>query len=340
METRCGCVVRVEEESQVGDARRQFARLAHDLGFDETDAGRVALVATEMAGNLVKHTDRGGRLLAQPRLQGGVLGMDLLGLDRGPGIANVGQALRDGFTTAGSPGTGLGAISRVADRFEIHSVPGVGTGILARFWPHGAAPGHGAVEVGAVHLSKPGEPVCGDHWAILPSAEGATLLLADGLGHGSGAAEASTGAVRAFRARPGATPADAVRAIHAALRSTRGAAVAVAALDAARGEIRFCGVGNVAGTVAGGGGERERSMVSHNGTAGHQVGTVQEFSYEWPAESLVVMASDGLQTRWTMGRYPGLAGRDPVLVAGVLFRDFARDTDDVTVVVARRAAPP
>jgi anti-sigma regulatory factor (Ser/Thr protein kinase) len=334
METRCGCLVRVEEESQVGDARRQFSRLAHELGFDETDAGRVALVATEMAGNLVKHTAGGGRLLAQPRVQGGVVGMDILALDRGAGIANVGQALRDGFTTAGSPGTGLGAISRLADRFDIHSAPGVGTAILARVWPRGTEPAPVLLEVGAVHLSKPRESVCGDNWSIVARPGGATLLVADGLGHGPGAAEASVEAVRIFRANAEASPVQLVEAIHAGLRSTRGAAIAVAVLDAEAGQIRYSGVGNIAGSVAGG--EREHSMVSHNGTAGHHVGRVQEFTYAWPAGTSVVMHSDGLQSRWTMARYPALAGRDPMLIAGVLFRDFCRETDDATVVVVRR----
>lgn len=334
METRCGCLVRVEEESQVGDARRQFARLAHELGFDETDAGRVALVATEMAGNLVKHATGGGRLLAQPRVQGGVVGIDILALDRGQGIANVGQALRDGFTTAGSPGTGLGAISRLADRFDIHSAPGLGTAILARVWPRGTEPPPVLLQVGAVHLSKPRENVCGDNWSIVTRPAGATLLVADGLGHGSGAAEASVEAVRIFRANAEASPVELVEAIHAGLRSTRGAAIAVAVLDAEAGQIRYSGVGNIAGSVAGG--EREHSMVSHNGTAGHQVGRVQEFTYAWPAGTSVVMHSDGLQARWSLARYPALAGRDPMLVAGVLFRDFCRETDDATVVVVRR----
>ena len=334
METRCGCLVRVEEESQVGDARRQFQRLAHGLGFDETDAGRVALVTTEMAGNLVKHTAGGGRLLAQPRIQAGVLGIEIVALDRGAGIANVGQALRDGFTTAGSPGTGLGAISRLADRFDIHSLPGKGTAILARIWPRGSEPEPEPLEVAAVHLSKPRETVCGDNWTFLPREGGGVILVADGLGHGPGAAEASMEAVKVFRARPDDPPVRMVESIHAALRSTRGAAVAVALLDAQRGEIRYCGVGNIAGSVAGG--EQEHSMVSHNGTAGHHVGRVQEFTYAWPAGAMVVMHSDGLQARWSMGRYPGLAGRDPALVAGVLFRDFCRETDDATVVVVRR----
>jgi anti-sigma regulatory factor (Ser/Thr protein kinase) len=336
METRCGCTIRVEEESQVGDARRQLSRLAHELGFDETDAGRVALVVTEMAGNLVKHTPGGGRLVAHPRLQGGVLGLDILALDQGAGIANVGAALRDGFTTAGSPGTGLGAISRVADRFDIHSTPGIGTAILARLWRRNEAPAPGALEVGAVHLSKPRETVCGDNWALAPRADGALLLLADGLGHGPGAAEASGEAVRTFRAHAESTPARIVEEMHAALRATRGAAIAVAQLDTERGQIRYTGVGNIAGSVAGG--EREHSMVSHNGTVGHQMGRVQEFTYDWPMGTMVVMHSDGLQARWTLARYPGLAGRDPSLVAGVLFRDFCRETDDATVVVVRRTA--
>jgi anti-sigma regulatory factor (Ser/Thr protein kinase) len=335
METRCGCLVRVEEESQVGDARRQFARLATELGFDETDAGRVALVTTEMAGNLVKHTPGGGRLLAQPRLQEGVLGMDVLALDRGPGIPNVAAALRDGFTTAGSPGTGLGAISRVADGFDIQSTAELGTAILARFWPKRAEPAPIPVQVGAVHLSQPRESVCGDNWAILRRPGGALILVADGLGHGPGAAEASNEAVRVFRGLGDAGPVRVLEEVHAALRSTRGAAVSVAALDAERGEVRFAGVGNVAGSIAGG--EREQSMVSHNGTAGHQVGRLQEFVYPWPAEAMVVMHSDGVQARWTFSRYPGLAGRDPVIVAGIIYRDFGRDTDDATVVVARRA---
>lgn len=334
METRCGCLVRVEEESQVGDARRQFARLAHELGFDETDAGRVALVTTEMAGNLVKHTPGGGRLLAQPRLQEGVLGMDVLALDRGEGIPNVAAALRDGFTTAGSPGTGLGAISRMADRFDIQSTPGVGTAILARFWPRRVQPAPVPVELGAVHLSKPRESVCGDNWAVLRRPGGAVLMVADGLGHGPGAAEASIEAVRVFRGMADVTPVAVLEEVHAALRSTRGAAVSVAALDAERGEVRFAGVGNVAGSIAGG--EREHNMISHNGTAGHQLGRLQEFVYPWPAGSMVILHSDGVQSRWTFSRYPGLAGRDPVVVAGILFRDFGRDTDDATVVVARR----
>lgn len=337
MEIRCGFALPVGEASAVGEARRQLATLAREVGFDETDTGRVALVATEMAGNLAKHARGGGRIVAQPRVRGERAGIEILALDHGPGIGSLGQALRDGYSTAGSPGTGLGAISRVADEFDIHSAAGVGTAVLARLWPRGhpavvAAP----LQLGAVRIPHPGESVCGDAWAWHPRPEGGQVVVADGLGHGPGAAEAAGEAVRVFREHPALAPAEALQRMHGALRATRGAAVAVADLDAVKGEVRFAGVGNIAGTVVGAAGHH--NMVSHSGIVGHQMPRQQEFTYPWPPGALVILHSDGVTTRWSLDRYPGLAGRDPSLVAGVLFRDFARENDDATVVVARRTA--
>ena len=80
-------------------------------------------------------------------------------------------------------------------------------------------------------------------------------------------------------------------------------------------------------------------MVSHNGTAGHAAGSIHEFTYPVPPQSTIVMFSDGLGTRWDLTPYPGLAQRSPALIAGVLYRDFSRRRDDVTVVVARERRP-
>jgi hypothetical protein len=124
-----------------------------------------------------------------------------------------------------------------------------------------------------------------------------------------------------------------IEACHRALHAARGAALAVAELDAERGRVRFAGVGNVTGTVLGG--ARRQNMVSVNGTAGHGPLRIREFDYTWPAGGVLVMASDGLGTRWSVEDYPGLAARHPALVAGVLYRDHARGRDDVTVVVVR-----
>ena len=75
-------------------------------------------------------------------------------------------------------------------------------------------------------------------------------------------------------------------------------------------------------------------MVSYNGTVGHEVRKIREFTYLWPKGGLLVMHSDGLGTQWRLDRYPGLIARHPSLIAGVLYRDFNRGRDDVTVLVA------
>jgi hypothetical protein len=121
--------------------------------------------------------------------------------------------------------------------------------------------------------------------------------------------------------------------VHGGLRSTRGAAAAVAVVDRAARSVRFAGLGNIAASVLAGG--ESRSMVSLGGIVGHEARRIQPFEYPFPAGALLVLHSDGLGSRWTLDRYPGLTTRDPLVVAGVLFRDFVRGTDDATVVAVR-----
>ncbi|MBL6456108.1 ATP-binding protein [Belnapia sp. T6] len=329
----------VADPSQVAAARRIAATVARAVGFGEVDQGRVALVATELAGNLVRH-GRGGQLLVgsqAPDGPGEAPVVELLALDRGPGMTDIAACLRDGFSTAGTPGTGLGAIIRQSENFDIHSAPGSGTAILARLRRGRAALPPAAVSCAAVNLPKPGEEVSGDAWAFELGAETAALFVADGLGHGPLAAEASREAIRLFRRAPLAAPTEVLRSVHGGLRPTRGAAVAIARLDLAARVVAYGGIGNIAGTIVAADGVRR--MVSLNGTAGHTARSIQEFRYPVLGLSLIVLCSDGLGTSWSLDRYPGLASRDPLLIAGVLCRDFARGTDDLTVAVLRAAAP-
>ena len=62
-------------------------------------------------------------------------GVEILALDKGPGIRDLERSLRDGYSTAGGAGTGLGAISRLSSEFDVYSPPGKGTALLARIWP-------------------------------------------------------------------------------------------------------------------------------------------------------------------------------------------------------------
>ncbi|MBI3949862.1 MAG: SpoIIE family protein phosphatase [Acidobacteria bacterium] len=324
----------VSESSQVAEARREAVALASNLGFNETEAGKIAIVVTEAATNLVKHAT-GGQVLLRALERDGISGMEMLALDKGPGIANLGECLRDGHSTAGSAGTGLGAIIRLAALFNIHSRPGVGTAVLARFWSRPPkANSSSRLEIGAVCLPQPGEQICGDGWEISQSADRYSIMIADGLGHGPLAGEAAREAIRVFQQNSERSPAEIIEAAHAALRSTRGAAVALAEVDLVKRVIQFAGVGNIAGVVLSVG--KNQNLVSLNGTVGHEVRQIREFTYPWPEEALLILHSDGLATHRSLERYPGLALKHPSLIAGMLYRDHNRGRDDVAVVVAKQ----
>lgn len=329
----------VVESSQVGQVRRCAVQAAEALGFDEVTAGRVALLATELGNNLVRHAREGQLLLGAGELGGRQL-VELLSVDRGPGIADLGACMADGYSTGGTPGTGLGAVRRLADEFDIYSAVPAGTVILARV-VMGATPVAGqapaAIEAGAVVLPAPGETVSGDGWALALDGGRASVLLADGLGHGPGAAEAAQAATAAFGSAPYCGPAQMIERAHALLRSTRGAAVAAAELNAVEGALRFAGAGNVQGRLLSA--LEERTLLSQHGTVGLQIRRMQDLHYPWPPHALLVLHSDGLASRWSVKEWPGLLQRHPSLVAAWLMRDHRRGRDDTAVVVLRRREP-
>ena len=321
------------DPSGPGEVRRVAAALAARMGCGEADVGRVRLVATEAATNVVKH-GHGGELLLHGARDGYAWAVTLVALDRGPGLRDVPACFRDGMSTAGSPGTGLGAIRRLSTVFDLHSSP-AGTVLFAELRDGGRRPPD-RYEIGTIRVPYPGEPVCGDDVAVVSTDDGRCfVLVADGLGHGLAAAEAAEEATRLFRTSPGAGPVAVVEMLHDGLRSTRGAAAAAAEIDTRHRLVRFAGIGNIAASVQFD--ATLRSLVSHHGTLGHRVERVQEFTYPFPERALLVIHSDGLSARWDLSAYPGLASRHAMVVAGVLYRDFARRTDDASVVVVREA---
>lgn len=331
----------VGDTSGVAEARRHAAVLAGSLGFEAVQAGRLAIAVTEVASNLVKHAGR-GLLVYRAIERRGLPGIEVLSIDRGPGIANVAESLRDGHSTAGTPGNGLGAVQRLSSDFEMHSQPGRGT--LARFVVWQRLPVPEASPVRAVHalahggISLPvaGEVASGDGWAIEAGGERVALIVVDGLGHGPEAAVAARAALAAFGQR-GDRDAEATLAlVHDRLRPTRGAAAVVAIFEPRRERCTFCGVGNIALSIRAGG--ASRSAVSLGGILGHQVRRFQSFSYPFVRGALCIAHTDGIGTRWDLATYAGLEVRHPALVCAALFRDHRRERDDATVVAIRHAA--
>ncbi len=327
--------IAVSEASQAGEARRVATRMAEAIGFDEQARGEVAIVATELATNLARH-GRDGRLLIQALDLSGGPTMEILSVDAGPGMTDVPRCLRDGYSTAGTPGNGLGAVRRLSSVFDVHSTAGVGTVVVARLCRPTSEPAPGPrYEYAAISIPAPHEEVCGDTWRIAERDGDCAVLVVDGLGHGPLAADAATQAGAVFDESPFEDAEALIGRAHGALSGTRGAALAVAQIDGDGGAgVRYTGVGNISGVLAGG--ERTRGLASQNGTVGLQLRKVLSFDYEWPPRGLLVMHSDGISNRWQLDTYPGLAQRHPAIIAGVLWRDFGRGRDDATIVVVSR----
>jgi anti-sigma regulatory factor (Ser/Thr protein kinase) len=327
--------VGANDASQIGHARRQALGMASAQGFSELRQGQLGIVVTEAAGNIAAHAGEGEVVLSPWEFRG-VRGIDVLALDKGAGMADVGRSLEDGYSTGGTAGQGLGAISRLTSDFQLYSAPGKGTALWARLTADDAA---ASTETSAAYLSGViclplvGETACGDGWGAVHSPTRSIYMLADGLGHGPSAAEAAEEALRIFHAEFEHPITRILQDAHGALAKTRGAAVAVAEVLYDKNTVNYAGVGNIAGSLLLGG--QSRSMVSMNGILGHTMGKLQLFTYPWQKGTSLIMHSDGLNTRWSVDQYPGLASRHPALLAAMLYRDFSRRRDDVTVLVSR-----
>jgi anti-sigma regulatory factor (Ser/Thr protein kinase) len=332
-------VFSITHASDVAAARRGGQRLADDMGFDETRAGQLAIIITETATNIVKH-GVAGKLFIGPA-QTHVAGIDVIAFDTGPGINDIDLALRDGVSTAGTAGNGLGALVRLSDEFDIYSMRDKGAVFFMRLLREapdemlGYRPDVAPLQVGALSLPLAGEEETGDGWAVAIDEHGANLMGVDGLGHGPIAAEAALAAITSLEKSPSAEPARVVDNAHNVMRATRGAALAAARIDFARDEVRFAGIGNIGACVYDDEGVR-RQLVSHNGIVGNNMRKVQEFTVPCAPGSLCILHSDGLSTQWSLETYPGLQARHPALIASVLMRDFARARDDAMVLVVRR----
>ncbi|MDG4795241.1 SpoIIE family protein phosphatase [Micromonospora sp. WMMD1082] len=322
-----GSWFRAEDGSAV---RRAAERLGDQLGMPTARIADLAIVAAELTSNLIKHADDGVLLLRPVRRELDA-GVEMVAIDTGPGMVDLTHSARDGHSTAGTLGIGLGAIVRQASWFDAYSRPGRGTVIAVRVFADAETD---PPWVGGLTRPLSGETVSGDGHAARIVGERRQVLVTDGLGHGPLAAAATDAALTAFRDAPAAPPAEVVGHLHRAMSHTRGAALAVAEPDPAAGVLRYAGLGNIAGAVATVDGRR-RGLVSLPGIAGHQRPVIRQYDYPFDAGSLLVMHTDGVADRWQLSDYPGLSGRSPLVMAATLLRDAGIRRDDAGVLVAR-----
>jgi anti-sigma regulatory factor (Ser/Thr protein kinase)/serine/threonine protein phosphatase PrpC len=344
--------IEVRDEAQVGAARRAVHAYAREVGFTERELAELDIVVQEIGTNAVRYATRGGWLHCTRPL-GAEPGVELCYWDKGPGIYDLDRAVRDGVSTSGSLGAGLGAIRRFMDEFDAYSTVRVtgalrplpnsrrttyGTTLLGRKWVAAtrlASDAHAATarRIGVWSRPHPDELHNGDAYFIRRRSARMLCAVVDGLGHGRGAQEAARAALEILAGWQGERLEELFMATHDALRATRGAAMGAIVVDAAQEQFHYAGVGNIDVRVFGA--PEHARPISANGTLGARLDRVRVWSYKWSAGTTIVLASDGLSTKWDLQDYPGLLQQSPQLLAAVLMRDYGRDTDDATVLVAR-----
>ena len=341
----------IKDDSQVGAARRAVHRFASRAGFREEQLSDLDIVAQEMATNAVRYATSGG-CLHWREAPGEEPGIELFYVDKGPGIYDLERALRDGVSTGGGLGSGFGAMRRLLDEFDAFSVPkgttrrltnarrtNYGTVILGRKW---ADPAHSreaeraraeARRIGSWSRPRPGEESNGDAYFVSEHDGELLLAVVDGLGHGRGANEAARAAVETLEQWRGEPLQELVLGVDESLRATRGAVMGAAVIDRSRESYVYAGVGNVELRLLGS--TDPGRPVSANGTLGARLSNVRVWPHRLAEGATLVLASDGISATWDVSAYPGLASKSPQMLAGVLLRDYARNSDDATVLVYR-----
>ena len=327
--------VAIVHPSNVGAARVGFRALAGSIGFDPAACEEIALAMTELATNLIKHA-QGGKLTLTPLADGGRIGLEIESRDSGPGIADVEQALADRFSTAGTRGTGLGAVNRLMDELDITSEHGRGTRIACRKWvrqhPDSIRPCPLAFGV-ATRPRQTGQDN-GDAFVVKHWAESVLVGVIDGLGHGQFAHRAAQ-AARQYVESHFDLPLDQIfRGVGRACRATRGVVMALARFDWGQGRLVFASVGNIEVRVFPSSALFPFSI--RRGVIGLNAPTAMVTEHPWPPDHVLVLHSDGLRTHWSWKDFPGVAEQPAQALAQEFLRLLAKEEDDATVIVVRK----
>ncbi|MFC9220984.1 SpoIIE family protein phosphatase [Streptomyces hygroscopicus] len=322
--------VRVDHHSAVHLAAETAREVARGCELPGALPDQAAVIASELATNLNKHASD-GTVYVQPLPLGH--GVEILAADRGPGMQDPERCLADGYTTTGTLGVGLGAVSRMATHFSLRSADGPepGTWVCARLAP----PGERRPEwqgVGSVCLPAEGEEECGDARAIVDTDSGRTAVVLDGLGHGRLAAEAAQAALRTFHAEPDRPLPEVLARMNRALRHTRGAAVGLLRLHPDRAD--YCGIGNIRALALSPGGVSHR-LTGQPGVVGWGMPTPRVHGFPLPRGATAVLHSDGVDARWALDPPPFVLRLPPPLLSAALAHGHRRVRDDATVLAAR-----
>jgi anti-sigma regulatory factor (Ser/Thr protein kinase) len=313
--------------------RKGIHKQAIAAEFNDKKIAHLDLIVAEITSNLAKHTV-GGEVLCAVIGQGADQYIEVISIDNGPGFNDLSNMLQDGVSSVNTLGHGLGSIKRMSDFFSIYSQKGWGTILVSRLYKTDQRWHIGHVSIRSLVVPKPTETVSGDGCTYKTSDRYFKLLLLDGLGHGTEANKAVLEASHAFKLCPYHDPAEIIRYMHAPLKKTRGGVGTVVVYDSVSEKYEILGVGNISIKIFGNG--EFKNVMSYNGIIGHNIpNTMTSHEVSGRDFRFIILCSDGIKSRWDISKYPMIQRYDPIIMAAAIYKDFARKTDDMSVVVIK-----
>jgi anti-sigma regulatory factor (Ser/Thr protein kinase) len=315
--------------------KKEIHRLAQEAGLKPVRLNELDLIIAEITSNLYKYSDD-GEILVGVFKNGESTYIEIISIDNGPGMINPARMMQDGVSTSETLGHGLGSIKRLSDDFDLYSQQGWGTILLSRLYnePKKTKLLPNTLTLSAIVVAKPGETKSGDGFTFKKTDQYLKIMLADGLGHGPEANKAVNEAAEAFKMFPDYSPTETLRFIHHSIKKTRGAVINIICYDYSTKIWTSAGVGNISLRLLGP--ASLRNHLSYNGIVGHNMpGSMNDLQFPADQFNQVMLCSDGIKTRIDLAKYYQMSKYDQAIFAAAIYKDHARKTDDMSVVMAK-----
>jgi anti-sigma regulatory factor (Ser/Thr protein kinase)/serine/threonine protein phosphatase PrpC len=333
MDSNKQVVFNLNDRSYLGILKKDIVKIAVAAALPAKRIAELELVVSEIATNLLKHAN-GGELIVRTLSENGNAGIEIISVDNGPGMSDPARMIEDGVSTTKTLGHGLGSIKRLSDQFQLYSLKGWGTVLLSRIFSVALPANPAKAWAYPIVLNKPGETVCGDGFAWKANPYFFKVILADGLGHGPLAHLAAQRACEAFRKSVFNNPSEIINDIHRYVKDTRGLVATVAVFDLVNKIWKICGVGNISTRLCNA--LTAKTYMPYNGIIGVNISArLQPQTIENETGSYLILCSDGISTRWDTSKHPAVFKYDLSILAAVIYKDYARQSDDMSVLVVK-----
>lgn len=328
----------VRDESGLLLFKSRFKAVGKRKGLRDVILEKMELVCNEVITNQVKHA-KGSGMVQLWENGGSRPSLDFFALDYGPGIEDLEHAKKDGTTTTGTMGRGLGAIERLSSESSIYTIAKShhaadqwhGTAVWARFdiEKHKTRP---KIEYGVYLRALHDDFYNGDCIHLKTESTSIRWLHIDGLGHGKEAEDAVQPAngVIEIDTEIG----ERMGIVSQRLNAGRGGVGIMAELDINKESVAITGVGDMSVYIISNG--EKRQIALSPGVLGHGHRSIEVSNLAFPKQALLITASDGIRASWNIKTLPYLWRLHPQMIALVMGQILGRNNDDRSLVVVRR----